>query len=101
MFPGQGMAEERGWLWKRLKEVLPVLLAAGMEASRMEDRTGSKIILRKLPKDDATDATQDEMRQDKPKTGGIKGEDDATSNATGGNAAGGNNAGSNATGNAR
>jgi len=94
------------WLWKRIKEVLPLLLAARIEAGRVENRTGSKITLRKLPKDDATNATQDESGEGKPKTGGIKPEDVAPANATTGesNATGGNsassNAASNATGNA-
>ncbi len=71
------------WLWRRIKEVLPLLVAAGIEAGRMEDRTGSRITLRKVPKDDATNATQDENREGKPKERGIKTEDDATTNATG------------------
>jgi hypothetical protein len=89
------------WLWKRIKEVLPVLVAAGIEASRVEERTGSKITLRKVPKDDATNTTRDEDREGKPKDGGIKAEDDATANATAGgsNATGGNSANSNATAN--
>lgn len=35
------------WLWRRIKEVLPLLVAAGIEARRAEDRDGSKITLRK------------------------------------------------------
>jgi hypothetical protein len=89
------------WLWRRIKEVLPLLIAAGIEASREEDRTGSKITLRKVPKNDATNATEGENREGKPKTDGIKAEDDATANATTGqsNATGGNSANSNATSN--
>jgi hypothetical protein len=71
------------WLWRRIKEVLPLLVASGIEAGRVEDRTGSKITLRKLPKDDATNATEDESGEGKAKTGGIKPDDDATANATG------------------
>ncbi len=71
------------WLWKRTKEVLPVLVDAGIEAGRLEDRTGSKITLRKMPENDATNTTEDENREGKPKEGGIKTEDDATANATG------------------
>jgi hypothetical protein len=70
------------WLWRRIKEVLPPLVAAGIEAGRVEVRTGSKITLRKVPKDDATNATRDENREGKAKDGGIKAEDDATTNAT-------------------
>jgi Bifunctional DNA primase/polymerase, N-terminal len=70
------------WLWRRIKEVLPLLVAAGIAASREEDRMGSKIILRKTPRNDATNATEDKKPVDKPKTSGIKAEDDVTSNAT-------------------
>jgi hypothetical protein len=70
------------WLWRRIKEVLPLLVAAGIEAGRMEDRTGSKVTLRKTPRNDATNATQGEHREGKPKTDGIKAEDDATAHAT-------------------
>jgi hypothetical protein len=37
--------------------VLPLLVAAGIEAGRAEDRSGTKITLRKSPTDDATNAT--------------------------------------------
>jgi hypothetical protein len=95
------MAKSARWLWRRIKEVLSLLVAAGIEAGRVEDRTGSKITLRKLPKNDATNATGDENREGK-KTDGIKAEDDATANATTGksNATDGNSADSNATSNA-
>ena len=87
------------WLWRHIKEVLPLLLAAGIETDRVEDTTGSKIILRKVPKNDATNATQDENCEGKPKDSGIKEEDNATSDATAGgsNDTGGNSASSNAT----
>ena len=71
------------WLWKRMREVLPTLVAAGIEAGRAEDKTGSTITLRKVPRNDATNTTQGEHREDKPKTDGIKTESDATANATG------------------
>jgi hypothetical protein len=89
------------WLWRRIKEVLALLVAAGIEAGRAEDRTGSKITLRRVPKNDATNATEGENREGKAKTDGIKDESDATANATtdGSNATGGNSAGSNATSN--
>jgi Bifunctional DNA primase/polymerase, N-terminal len=72
------------WLWRRIKEVLPLLVAAGIEAGRVEDRSGSNITLRKVPTGDATNATGGENREGKPKEGGIKAEDDATANATDG-----------------
>ena len=70
------------WLWRRIKEVLPLLVAAGIEADRAEDRSGSKITLRKMPKNDATDATGDEYPTGKANTGGNTDGDDATANAT-------------------
>ena len=70
------------WLWRRIKEVLPLLVAAGIEVGRVENKTGSKITLRKMPKDDATNATVEENPTDKAKPRGDTGGDDATSNAT-------------------
>jgi hypothetical protein len=89
------------WLWRRIKEVLPLLVSAGIEADRMEDKSGSKITLRKISRDDATDATEGKNSIDKPNTGGIKANSDATSNAITdeSNATGGNTEGSNATSN--
>ena len=60
------------WLWRRIKEVLPLLVSIGIDAWRDEDKHGSKIHLRKKPKDDATDATDEANGMDKPKTDGIK-----------------------------
>jgi hypothetical protein len=59
-----------------------LLVAAGIEAGRAEDRSGTKITLRKMPKDDATNATREENPTDKAKPRGDTGGDDATSNAT-------------------
>jgi hypothetical protein len=70
------------WLWRRIKEVLPLLVAAGIEAERAEDRSGTKIILRKSPTNVATNATGGESGTNKAKAGGNTGADDATSNAT-------------------
>ena len=70
------------WLWRRIKEVLPLLVAAGIEAERAEDRSGTKITLRKGPTDDATNATGGESGTNKAKAGGNTSGDDATSNAT-------------------
>jgi energy-coupling factor transporter ATP-binding protein EcfA2 len=87
------------WLWRRIKEVLPLLVAAGIEARRLEDRSGSKITLRKAPKNDATNATEGGNPITKPKTDGNSKGSNATANATAGesNATGGNTAESNAT----
>src|SRR5215213_9220176 len=71
------------WLWRRIKDVLALLAAAGIEAGRVEDRSGSKITLRKMPKNVATNTTGDENPTSKAKERGNMGEDDATPNATG------------------
>jgi hypothetical protein len=71
------------WLWRRIKDVLALLAAAGIEAGRIEDRSGSKITLRKMPKNVATNATGNENSAGKAKAGGNTHEDDATPNATG------------------
>jgi hypothetical protein len=71
------------WLWRRIIEALPVLVAVGIEAKRTEDKSGSWITLRKLPGNDATDATEDETGMDKPKAGGNRVKDNDTSNTIG------------------
>ena len=70
------------WLWRRIKDVLGLLAAAGIEVGRNEDKSGSKIALRKMPKNVATDATGDRNLTDQAKTGGNTHGDDATPNAT-------------------
>jgi hypothetical protein len=70
------------WLWRRIKDVLALLAAAGIEAGRVEDRSGSKITLRKMPKNVATNTTGDENPTGKAKAGGNTHGHDATSNAT-------------------
>jgi hypothetical protein len=90
------------WLWKRLKEVLPVLVAAGIEAHRTEVNSCTTITLRQTPIDVATDATEGESGIGKPITRGNTAESNATSNATESesNATSGNTGDSNATLNA-
>jgi hypothetical protein len=46
-----------GWLWRRIREVLTLLSAVGIEASRKEASDATIITLRKTSGDDATDAT--------------------------------------------
>ena len=70
------------WLWRRIKDILPLLVAAGIEVDRTEDKSGSKITLRKMPKNVATNATEDENRIGQAKAGGNTHGDDATRNAT-------------------
>jgi len=45
------------WLWRRIQEVVPLLVVDGIEAGRSEEKRGTIIALRKSPTDDATDAT--------------------------------------------
>jgi hypothetical protein len=71
------------WAWRRIQEVVPLLVAVGIEASRSENKRGTIIALRKTPAGDATDATTDENPADKPHTGGNNAPPDATVNATG------------------
>jgi hypothetical protein len=70
------------WLWRRIKEVLPLLVAAGIVAVRSEEKRATVIALRKSPTDDATNATGDETPTDQAGTGGNTSQNDATANAT-------------------
>jgi hypothetical protein len=70
------------WLWRRIQEVIPLLVAAGIEASRSEEKRGTVIALRKTPTDDATNATTGENRTDTANSGGNTESVDATANAT-------------------
>jgi hypothetical protein len=70
------------WLWRRIKEVLPLLIAGAIEARRGEEKRGTMIALRNIPKNDATNATTEENPIDEPDTGGNKQSSNATANAT-------------------
>src|SRR5215204_628930 len=37
------------WLWRRIKEVAPLLVGVGIEASRERDEAGTTIALRRVP----------------------------------------------------
>ena len=69
------------WLWRRIQEVVPLLVGVGIEASRERDEAGTTIALRRVPTNDASDASQDHKRIDKPYTAGYTDPDDARSNA--------------------
>jgi hypothetical protein len=69
------------WLWKRIKEVLPVLAAVGIEAKRDRPDTGTVITLRKVPTNDASNASPGESGSDKGKEAGNKDGANASSNA--------------------
>ena len=53
------------WLWRRIKEVLPLLVAAGIEASRGRDESAKQITLRRIPTNDGSDGSRGESRMDK------------------------------------
>jgi hypothetical protein len=53
------------WLWRRIKEVLPLLVAAGIEASRGRDESAKQITLRKIPINDGSDGSGSATRVEK------------------------------------
>jgi hypothetical protein len=59
------------WLWRRIKEVLPVLATVGIEASREHTDKGTAIALRKVPKNDVSNVRKGEPSEDKGKTSDI------------------------------
>jgi hypothetical protein len=71
------------WLWRRIKEVLPLLVAAGIEASRGRDESAKQITLRKIPTDDGSDGSGSESRTDKGETHANTAQDDGRSNGSG------------------
>jgi hypothetical protein len=70
------------WLWKRMKEIQPVLAAEGISAGRDEDNQGSQIALRRVPTSAATAATDEENGVDNGNASGSKADAAATSAAT-------------------
>ena len=70
------------WLWRRVQEVVPLLVAAGIEPGRSEEKRGTVITLRKTSSDDATNATGLENAAGKQNTGGNTTSSNATANAT-------------------
>jgi hypothetical protein len=70
------------WLWRRIKEVLPLLVAAGIEATYERPESGTRIALRNVPKSNASNASVGERRSDKGKAAGISAVLNASSNAS-------------------
>jgi hypothetical protein len=68
------------WLWRRIKEVLPLLVAAGIEASRGRDESSKQIALRKIPTNDGSDGSGSESRTGKGGTSANTDTDDGISN---------------------
>jgi len=72
------------WLWRRIKEVLPLLVASGIAAGRGRDESAKQITLRKLPKNDGSDGSDAESRADKGKAHADTNPDDGRSNGSDG-----------------
>jgi DNA-binding Lrp family transcriptional regulator len=70
------------WLWRRIKEVLPLLVAAGIEASRGRDESTKQITLRKIPTNDGSDGSRGKSRTDKGETHANTAQDDGRSNGS-------------------
>ena len=71
------------WLWRRIKEVLPLLVAAGIEANRSRDESAKQITLRKIPTNDGSDGSGGESRTGKGETHANTNPDDGRSNGRG------------------
>jgi hypothetical protein len=71
------------WLWRRIKEVLPLLVTAGIEASRGRDESAKQITLRRFPTNDGSDGSGSESRTDKGETHANTAQDDGRSNGSG------------------
>jgi hypothetical protein len=69
------------WLWRRIKEVLPVLVAAGIEARRERPDSGTVIALRRSPASNASNASAGESRSGKGDATGINLAGNASANA--------------------
>ena len=52
------------WLWKLIKEVLPLLVTAGIDASREHTDKGTAIALRKVPKSNVSNVREDKSGGD-------------------------------------
>jgi hypothetical protein len=72
------------WLWRRIKEVLPLLVAAGIETGRCRDEAAKQITLRKLSDDDGSDGSRRGTRTDKGKSHADAASDDGISNGSDG-----------------
>jgi len=68
------------WLWRRIKEVLSLLVASGIDASRDRDESAKQITLRKIPTNDGSDGSGSESRADNGQTHANTAQDDGRSN---------------------
>jgi hypothetical protein len=60
------------WLWRRIKEVVPTLAAAGIEATRRDTNAATEITLRKSRELNSTNSTEKQNRIDKRKKHGFE-----------------------------
>jgi len=70
------------WLWRRIKEMLPLLVAASIEVSRKDAEKATEITLRKLPKNDSSDSSKEESGRDKQDLAGNNDQADSRSNSS-------------------
>jgi len=70
------------WLWRRIKEVLSLLVAAGIEASRGRDESAKQITLRRFPTNDGSDGSRRKSGVGKRETHADTAEDDGRSNGS-------------------
>ena len=68
------------WLWRRINEVLPLLVAVGLDASRGRDESAKQITLRKTPTNDGIDGSRGESRTGKGNAPADMDVDDGMSN---------------------
>jgi hypothetical protein len=68
------------WLWRRIKEVLSLLVAAGIEVTRNRDESSKQITLRKISENDGSDGSRGEFRTGKGETHANTAADDGRSN---------------------
>jgi hypothetical protein len=68
------------WLWRRIKEVLPLLVAAGIEAGRDDTEKASVVTFRRISTNDSTNSRIGESRVDNGDVGGINDVSDSISN---------------------
>jgi len=70
------------WLWRRINEVLALLVAAGIEAGRARDGSAKQITLRRIPTNDGSDGSGGEFCTDKGETHADTAQDDGRSNGS-------------------
>src|SRR3712207_4285563 len=61
------IAQRYRWLWRRIKEVLPLLVAASIEATREHTDKGTSIALRKAPRNDVSIVRDEESSENNAK----------------------------------